>query len=198
MEPKHMTEKEKMIAGMLYLANEDTLVKDRIDVKEKCYDFNMIRPSQRKEREDKIKTIFGKSGNNPFVESPFNCDYGYNITVGDNFYSNHGLVILDVAPVTIGNTVMMGPNCSILTAGHPIDVQHRNSGEEFGTKIDIGSNVWLGGSVTILPGVTIGDGTVIGAGSVVTKSIPANCIAVGNPCKVLREINDADRAKYRK
>ena len=122
------------------------------------------------------------------IEQPFNCDYGYNIRIGENFYANVGCTILDVAPVTIGDNVMLAPNVNIYTAGHPLDAEIRNSGLEYAYPVNIGNNVWIGGNVTIVPGVTIGANTVIGAGSVVTKDIPANVVAVGNPCRVVRKI----------
>ena len=131
-----------------------------------------------------------------YVEPPFHCEYGTHIILGENFYANTGCVMLDVAKIRIGNNVMFGPNVSIYTAGHPIHPDSRNSGYEYGIPVTIGNNVWIGGSCVILPGVTIGDNAVIGAGSVVTKDIPANVCAAGNPCRVIREITEADRPYY--
>ena len=133
-----------------------------------------------------------------FIEQPFRCDYGKNIEVGNNFFANYNCVILDVAKVTIGENVMFAPNVSIYTAGHPIHPESRNSGYEYGIPVTIGNNVWVGGNVVITPGVTIGNNVVIGAGSVVTKDIPDNVIAVGNPCRVIREITEEDRKYYYK
>ena len=121
------------------------------------------------------------------IESNFFCDYGYNISVGENFYANHNLVILDGAKVEFGDNVFIGPNCGFYTAGHPIDIKSRNEGIEYAKPIKVGNNVWFGGNVSVMPGVTIGDNVTIGAGSVVTKDIPSNCVAYGNPCKVKRE-----------
>ena len=132
------------------------------------------------------------------MESPFYCDYGSNIEVGENFYANFNCTILDVAKVVIGKNVMFAPNVSIYTAGHPIHPDSRNSGYEYGIGVTIGNNVWVGGNATINPGVHIGDNVVIGAGSVVTKDIEANSIAVGNPCKVLRKITEEDKKYYYK
>ena len=145
-----------------------------------------------------IKNILGKTGEEICIEQPFRCDYGKNIEVGNNFFANYNCVILDVAKVTIGENVMFAPNVSIYTAGHPIHPESRNSGYEYGIPVTIGDNVWIGGNVVITPGVTIGNNVVIGAGSVVTKDIPDNVIAVGSPCRVLREITENDRKYYYK
>lgn len=127
---------------------------------------------------------------NYWIEQPFWCDYGYNIEIGENFYSNHNLTILDGNKVKFGDNVFIGPNCSFYTAGHPLDTQRRNQGLEYAKPIIIGNNVWLGGNVCVLPGVTIGDNVVIGAGSVVTKDIPSNVVAAGNPCKIIKNLKD--------
>ena len=137
-----------------------------------------------------IKKLFKSTGENYKINPPFFCDYGYNISIGENFYSNYNLIILDVCEVSFGNNVFIGPNVGIYTAGHPVDVELRNNGVEYGKKIKIGNNVWIGGNVTILPGVTIGDNVTIGAGAVVTKDIPSNVTAFGNPCKVHKKNKD--------
>lgn len=184
-----MTEKEKMLAGELYDANYDPeLIKDRYAVKDLCQKYNNLKPSAIKKKTTAIKKILGKTKENITIEQPFWCDYGYNIEVGENFYSNHNLVILDGNKVEFGDNVFVGPNCSFYTAGHPAEYELRNKGIEYAKPIKVGNNVWFGGNVCVLPGVTIGDNVVIGAGSVVTKDIPSNVIAVGNPCKVLKEI----------
>lgn len=145
-----------------------------------------------------VKQILGKSGDGTFINPPFYCDYGSHIEVGDNFFANYNCSIIDVAKVTIGNNVMLAPNVAIYTAGHPIHPDSRNSAYEYGIKVTIGSNVWIGGNVVINPGVTIGDNVVIGAGSVVTRDIPANVVAVGNPCRVMKQITENDRKYYYK
>ena len=184
-----MTEKEKMLLGEIYNSNYDKeLIAERIKVKDLCHAYNALMPSQEKERRELLLKILGKTKNNFLIEQPFVCDYGYNIEIGENFYSNHNLVILDCNKVKFGDNVFIGPNCGFYTAGHPIDATTRNQGLEYAKPITIGNNVWFGGNVCVLPGVTIGDNVVIGAGSVVNKDIPSNCVAVGNPCKVMRKI----------
>lgn len=145
-----------------------------------------------------IRDILGKSGIGIHIEVPFHCDYGKNIEVGNNFFANYNCIILDCGKVIIGNNVLFAPNVSLYTAGHPIHPDSRNSGYEYGISISIGNNVWLGGNVVVNPGVHIGNNVVIGSGSVVTKDIPDNVIAVGNPCKVIREITEEDRKYYYK
>ncbi len=184
-----MTEKEKMLAGEYYKSMEDTvLVEERKKVKDLCYQYNSLSPYEEEKKTNLIKQMFGKTGENIIVEPSFYCDYGYNIEVGENFYMNHNCVILDCNKVVFGDNVLVGPNCSFYTPLHPMDAETRNTGVEKALPITVGNNVWFGGSVTVLPGVTIGDNAVIGAGSVVTKDIPANTLAVGNPCKVVRNI----------
>lgn len=184
-----MTEKEKMLNGMIYDANNDeSLIAERMRCKELCRDYNDLRPAQLHERETLLKMMLGKVEGAIIIEQPFYCDYGYNISVGRNFYANFNLTILDEAPVTFGDNVFIAPNCSFYTAGHPLDPTERNKGLEYARPISIGNNVWIGGNVCVLPGVTIGDNCVIGTGSVVVKDIPANSVAVGNPCKVVKSI----------
>lgn len=186
-----MTEKDKMLAGMIYDANNDPgLIAERLECKELCRDYNDLRPRETEARDALLRKILGEAGTGLLVEQPFYCDYGYNIRVGDNFYANFNLVILDEAPVTFGDNVFIAPNCGFYTAGHPIDAAERNKGLEYARSITVGDNVWIGAGVSVLPGVSIGDNCVIGAGSVVVKDIPANCIAVGNPCKVIKTINN--------
>lgn len=184
-----MTEKEKCQQGLLYDANYDKeLLADREKAKEVLYDYNRLRPSQQSEKTQLLKSFLGKTGENLIVEPPFACDYGYNIEVGENFYANVNLVILDGAMVCIGDNAFIAPNVGIYTAGHPLDAEERNQGLEYARPVTIGHNVWIGAGVSILPGVTIGNNAVIGAGSVVTKDIPASVLAVGNPCRVVKEI----------
>ncbi len=192
-----MTEYEKAQAGYLYDANYDEeLAKKRVECAEKCFDFNNARPGDLETQKKIFKTIIEDIKGDYFITQPFYCDYGTNITLGDNFYSNHNLMILDGARVTIGDNVFIAPNCVISTAGHALDTEQRNKGLEIAFPITIGNNVWIGANVTILPGVTIGDDTVIGAGSVVNRDIPSGVIAVGNPCRAIRQITEADKEKY--
>lgn len=172
---------------------EKNLYHDLTICKDICYKYNQLLPSQDLERDLMIRNLLGKVGDRCSITQPFYCDLGYNIQIGDNFYANHNCTILDGAKVTIGNNVFLGPNCCITTAEHPLDYQQRNAGIEYAVPIEIADNVWIGASVTILSGVKIGKNSVIGAGSIVTKDIPTNVIAVGNPCKVLREITENDR-----
>lgn len=185
------SEKEKVRAGELYDAAYDpTLIAERDWCKEVCFEYNQLPPSKKDERNDLIRKLFGKTGKSFLIEQPFYCDYGYNIEVGENFYSNVNCVILDGAKVTFGNNVLIAPNCGFYTAGHPANTELRNKGLEYARPIIIGNNVWIGAQVSVLPGVTIGDNTIIGAGSVVSKSIPSNVIAVGNPCRVIKNIEE--------
>lgn len=194
-----MTEKQKAELGLLYNANYDEeILKDADIGHDTCYQFNQIMPSNRKAQKELIKNFFGKTKGDFTINAPFYCDYGYNIEIGENFYANTNCVILDGAKVTFGDNVFIAPNCGFHTAGHPLDVVQRNEGLEYAYPITIGNNVWIGASVQVLPGVTIGDNSVIGSGSIVNKNIPKNVIAVGNPCKVIREINEEDKRKYHK
>jgi acetyltransferase-like isoleucine patch superfamily enzyme len=191
-----MNQKERMLAGLPYKAWLDSLAEERLENKKRVFRFNNMEPDKFEEKIKLIKEIFGKTGENVFVEAPFHCDYGYNIEVGENFFANYNLTILDVGRVKIGANAQIAPNVSIYTAGHPVHPESRNTGYEYGIPITIGDNVWIGGSVTILPGVTIGSNVVIGAGSVVTKDLPDNVIAAGNPCRVIRTITEEDRDFY--
>jgi acetyltransferase-like isoleucine patch superfamily enzyme len=186
-----MTEKEKAAAGLLYDANYDKeLVSERSRAKQLLYKYNHLDPSKSDERKQLLRDLLGKVPDEFLIEQPLYCDYGYNISIGKNFFSNTNCVILDGAKVTIGDNVFIAPNVGIYTAGHPLDVEQRNAGLEYAYPVTIGDNVWIGAGVSILPGVTIGNNTVIGAGSVVTKDIPANVVAVGNPCKAVRSVTD--------
>ncbi|MFP8967889.1 sugar O-acetyltransferase [Pokkaliibacter sp. CJK22405] len=188
-----MKELEKAAAGQLYDANfdEETL-QLRAHAKMQLFHLNQTPPDQVARRESLLRSLLGKVGDGFVIEGPFYCDYGFNIDIGDGFYANVNLTILDGAPVRIGNNVFLGPNVGLHTAGHPLDVAQRNQGLEYARPIHIADDVWLGAGVQVLPGVSIGQGTVIGAGSVVTKSIPAGVVAAGNPCRVLRPIETTD------
>ncbi len=191
-----MNQKERMHAELPYKAWLDGLPEQRLENKKKIYEYNLLPPEKENKMNELIHDILGAAGKNTHIEQPFHCDYGKNIEVGDNFFANYNCIILDVGNVIIGDNVMFAPNVSIYTAGHPLHPESRNSGYEYGIGINIGDNVWIGGNVVITPGVTIGNNVVIGAGSVVTKDIPDNVIAVGSPCKVIREISENDRKYY--
>lgn len=188
-----MTEWERMLTGQLYNAGDPELAAARLRAKELCSAFNNTPPADDAGRDAILRQLLRKRGEHCWIEPNFRCDYGTQISVGDHFYANYDCIFLDVAPITIGSHVFLAPRVSLYTAGHPIDAGVRNTELEFGHPITIGDNVWIGGDVTVLPGVTIGAGTVVAAGSVVTKDLPAGVIAAGNPCRVLREITDADR-----
>ena len=192
-----MTEREKMLAGMLYDANGDQeLLQARAACKDLCQRLNQLLPSQRREQEALLRQLLGRIGAAFEILPPFWCDYGSNIEIGENFYTNHNCVILDGAKVVFGDNVFIAPNCGFSTAGHPLDVEQRNQGLEYAYPITVGDNVWIGASVTVLPGVKIGSNSVIGAGSVVNRDIPEGVVAVGNPCRVLRNITEEDKKKY--
>ena len=183
-----MTEKAKMLNGELYDSSDKQLVDELIKAKKLCNQYNNLCIEDIEKGNEIIKKLFSKTGNEFMIMPNFYCDYGFNIEIGEKFYSNHNLVILDANKVEFGDNVFIGPNCGFYTSGHPLDYQTRNKGLEYAKPIKVVSNVWIGGNVCVMPGVTIGDNVVIGAGSVVNKDIPSNCVAVGNPCKVIKEI----------
>ena len=193
-----MDHKERMLANLPYKAWLDGLSEERLENKKKIYRYNHLEPGNPEEKDRLIKDILGKCGDYINIEPPFFCDYGYNIEIGENFFANYNFTVLDVGKVRIGENVQIAPNVSIYTAGHPIHPETRNSGYEYGIDITIGDNCWIGGNTCIMPGVTIGKNVVIGAGSVVTKDIPDDVIAVGNPCRVVRTITEEDRDYYYK
>jgi maltose O-acetyltransferase len=182
------SEKEKMLSGELYDPGDPQLVAERKHVRLLLKKFNDTDVEQREERIRLTKEMIPLLGKGVWIEPPFYCDYGSNITLGDKVYFNFNCIILDIAPVTIGSGVMFGPAVQIYTATHPLNAAERNSGLEFGLPISIGDDVWVGGGAIICPGVQIGARSVIGAGSVVTKDIPEDVLAVGNPCRVIRAI----------
>lgn len=184
-----MTEKEKMLAGMTYSAVDQQLLEELNTVKEIIHRYNSISPSATKERLSILKGLLGHIGDDEIIiNQPFYCDYGKQISVGRRFFANFNLTILDEASVIIGDDCFIGPDVSIYTACHSTDPVERNTRMEWAEPVTIGDNVWIGGSVTILPGVTIGNNVTVGAGSVVTKDIPDNVVAVGNPCKVIKRL----------
>ena len=188
------TEKEKMLAGELYNAFTPQLLSERLACRELIYTYNSTRPSEAKRRDEIIRKLFGQFGANSIIEPPLQCDYGYNVYWGENSFANYNLVILDTCPIHVGNYVLIGPDVKLYTGTHPTDPQERLDGLEYGKPIRIGNNVWIGGGVIIVAGATIGDNSVIGAGSVVVKDIPANVVAVGNPCKVVKQLQAPTRS----
>ncbi|PJG83633.1 sugar O-acetyltransferase [Caviibacterium pharyngocola] len=192
-----LSEKEKMEHGLSHQAYDPELSAMRLKIKELLYEYNILtRPSDKATKARLLREILGKAGNDPHINAPFYCDYGVYIEVGERFFANYNCTILDSGGVKIGDDVLFGPNVSLYTVNHPLDVELRNTGVEYGKPILIGNNVWIGGSSVILGGVTIGDNVVIAAGAVVTKNIPANSLVVGNPARVLREITAKDREDY--
>lgn len=184
-----MTEKEKMLAGMVYDAATPELIAELQNTREILYEFNMLRPSETLRMKNILKSLLGHTGDEYFlINQPFRCDYGKQISIGKRFFANFNFTVLDEARVTIGDDCFIGPNVSIYTACHSTDPVERNTRQEWAKPVTIGNNVWIGGSVTILPGVSIGDNVTIGAGSVVTRNIPSNTLAVGNPCKVVKNL----------
>jgi len=186
---KRMTEKEKMLTGEVYDATVLELIAELQATREVLHEFNMLRPSETQRMKEILKGLFGHVADDEFIiNQPFHCDYGKQISIGKRFFANFNFTVLDEARVTIGDDCFIGPNVSIYTACHSTDPIERNTRQEWAKPVTIGHNVWIGGSVTILPGVTIGDNVTIGAGSVVTRNIPSNFVAVGNPCKVIKSI----------
>lgn len=189
-----MTEKERMLAGELYIPSaSEQLVQEMRRAKDLLQVFNQTGSGEGKKRKEILRELLGSIGKGSYIEPPFRCDYGIHTYIGENFCANYDCVILDVCKVTIGDRVLFGPRVSLFAAGHPIDAGVRGRLLEFGSPITIEDDVWIGGNTVINPGVTIGRGTIIGSGSVVTKDIPPGVIAVGNPCRVLREITEEDR-----
>lgn len=180
------TEKQKMLSGELYNSFDEELMKDRVKARLLLKQLNDSREDEVVKRDGILNELLPQAGDNLWIQPPFYCDYGTNIITGEGVFFNFNCVVLDVMEVNIGSKTMFGPNVQIYTATHPLDYKIRNTGLEYAKPITIGENVWVGGSVVICPGITIGDNSIIGAGSVVTKSIPANVIAAGNPCKVIR------------
>jgi len=192
------SEKEKMLSGLLYRAHDQELKYERKRTRLLIHQYNQLAPGETAKQQDIIRELVGTCAEQFVIEAPFRCDYGYNIHLGENFYSNFNLVILDCAEVRIGNNALIGPDVGIYTAGHPVHPDLRNQEYEFAFPVKIGNSVWIGGHVVINPGVTIGNNVVIGSGSVVTKDIPSDVIAMGNPCRVMREITEEDQKYYYK
>lgn len=189
-----MTEKEKLKKGLWYDANYDEeLLKERERAKDLCLEFNSTKPSDKKTKEEVLKKLLPNKKEDTVILSPFYTDYGYNCIIGEKTFINHNAYLMDGAEIKIGDNCFIGPNCGMYTAAHPIFFEERNKGLEKALPINIGDNVWIGGDVTILPGASIGNNSVIGAKSLVTKDIPANVVAFGNPCRVIRKISEKDK-----
>ena len=191
-----MTEQERMLSGRLYRADDETLMKAHVRAQTLTWKYNQTSPGDQNGRTAILRELLDRVGERCWIEPSFRCDYGSQISIGDDFYANYDCIFLDVAPITIGSHVLLGPRVCLYTAGHPTTPEVRDTGLEFGLPITIGDSVWIGGNTVVCPGVTIGSGTVIAAGSVVTRDIPSGVIAAGNPCRVLRPLTDDDRAKW--
>lgn len=185
------TEREKMLRGELYRADDPELVAARTKARELCYRLNHNPHADKAVRQQLLTELLASGGDSAHIEPPFQCDYGSNICLGENVYFNFNCVVLDVCQVTIGDHTLIGPSVQIYTATHPMNAQLRRQ-QEFGKPITIGSDVWIGGGAILCPGITIGDRTVIGAGSVVTKDLPPDVFAAGNPCRVIRPIDQTE------
>lgn len=189
-----MTIKEKMHSGELYLPNDEELVKEQTKLLDRLYDFNHTRPTEGEKRERMLKEMFAEIGEGCYIEPPFHANFGgRHVHFGKNIYANFNLTLVDDTHIYVGDYTMFGPNVTVASAGHPILPELREKVYQYNMPVRIGRNCWIGAGAVIVPGITIGDNTVIGAGSVVTKDIPSNVVAVGNPCRVLREINEHDK-----
>lgn len=193
-----MTEWERLQQGLIYNDFDEDLFERRVAAKKLFKAYNKTNDDEGELRNKILQQLFKQIGKNVWIEPDFKCEFGKNITIEDDVYINFGCIILDCAEVTIGSHTLFGPNIGLYPVNHSTDVQERINGGCYGKPIHIGKNVWLAGDVKVLAGVTIGDNTIIGTGSIVTKDIPSNVIAVGNPCKVIREITDKDKTEYSK
>lgn len=192
-----MNTEEKMHSGEIYFCNDEKLAKKQLECLEKLYDYNATRPSQQQKRQELLKDMFADIGENCYIEPPLHANWaGAHVHFGDNVYANFNLTLVDDTHIYVASGTMFGPNVVVATAGHPVLPELRKRVGQFNIPVHIGENCWLGAGVIVLPGVSIGDNSVIGAGSVVTKDIPENVVAVGNPCRVLRRINERDREYY--
>lgn len=191
------TMKERLYTGELYLPGDEEIMKEQTLCLEKLYDFNATRPLEFEKRTQLLKEMFAEIGENCYVEPPLHTNWGgHHVHFGKNVYANFNLTIVDDTHVYVGDYTMFGPNVTIATAGHPILPELREQGYQYNMPVRIGKNCWIGAGALILPGITIGDNVVVGAGSVVTKDLPSNVVAVGNPCRVLREVNERDKEFY--
>ena len=191
------TMKEKLHTGEIYYPSGDEIMSEQLACLDKLYDFNLTRPTELDKRAEMLKEMFAEIGEDCYIEPPLHSNWGgHHVHFGNSVYANFNLTLVDDTHIYVGDYTMIGPNVTIATAGHPILPELREKAYQFNQPVHIGRNCWLGAGVVVLPGVTIGDNSVIGAGSIVTKDIPANVVAVGNPCRVLREINERDREYY--
>lgn len=193
-----MTVYEKMKSGQVYFCNDEGLMKLQTKCLDKLYDFNNTRPTEGEKRAKLLCEVLAEVGENCYVEPPLHANWGIHTHFGNNVYANFNLTLVDDTDIYVGDNVMFAPNVVIATAGHPINPELRRRVGQYNIPVHIGNNVWIGAGAVVMPGVTIGDNSVIGAGSVVTRDIPANVVAVGNPCRVLREIGEHDREFYYK
>lgn len=189
--------KDKMHTGELYLPGDEEIMRHQLKRLDRLYDFNMTRPTELKKREEMLREMFAEIGDNCYIEPPFHSTFGgEHVHFGNHIYANFGLTLVDDTHIYVGDNTMFGPHVTVATAGHPIDPTLRAKEYQYNMAVHIGKNCWIGAGALILPGVTIGDNTVIGAGSVVTKDIPSSVVAVGNPCRVMRDVGEHDREYY--
>jgi galactoside O-acetyltransferase len=194
-----MTQLERMQAGLIYDPGDEEIMSQQFPLQDKCWEFNKLKPSQVKEKEEYMKAVFAECGENCYIELPFRANWGgAHVHFGNNVYANFNLTVVDDGHIYVGDMVMFGPNVTIATANHPILPEFREKALQYNKDVHIGNNVWIGANVVIVPGITIGNNSIIGAGSIVTKDIPENVVAIGNPCKILREINERDREYFYK
>ncbi len=192
-----MSMKDKLHTGEIYFPGDEEIMKDQLKRLDRLYDFNMTRPSEMDKRNALLKEMFAEIGDGCYIEPPFHSNFGGgHCHFGKNVYANFNLTVVDDTHVYVGDYTMFGPNVTIATAGHPILPELRQKGYQYNMPVRIGKNCWIGAGALIMPGITIGDNVVVGAGSVVTKDLPSNVVAVGNPCRVLREVNEHDREYY--
>ena len=194
-----MTQYERMVKGLIYDPMDEENMAKQVPFQDKLWEFNQLKPSDFEKKQRYMKEVFAECGENCYIELPFRANWGgHHVHFGSNIYANSNLTLVDDGHIYVGDRVMFGPNVTVATANHPIDPELRSRGLQYNRDVYIGENVWIGAGVIIVPGVRIGRNTVIGAGSIVTKDIPENVVAVGNPCRVLREISDRDREFYYK
>ncbi len=192
-----MSMKDRMHTGELYFPGDEEIMKIQLKQLDKLYEFNTTRPTEMEKRGRLLKEMFAEIGPGCYIEPPFHSNFGGgHVHFGKNIYANFNLTMVDDTHIYVGDYTMFGPNVTVATAGHPISPELRQKGYQYNAPVHIGKNCWIGAGALIMPGITIGDHTVIGAGSVVTKDIPPNTVAVGNPCRVLREVDDHDREYY--